>query len=784
VAELGWQELTGGLSAQAPNFEAALRAQADPASADRIQATALASSLAAFAPRYYGLVRTFKGQTVVGTHQGAIGLDLTGDRKTVQLVMGLTDPTGVSFEAVGEPPLYWCAGANGVMKLVPYDNKNPDFAGTTFRMIRGLAGHGASFAVAADGKDNPRFLVATRVRGGVVTPTPVFCAEPLIGIEAPTKEDATFLLDRPLDPPEAATPILRPGQFLRVGEAKRSANGRFSLLLANNGRLVMRTRSSGSLDSPTAWLAYEPGMIQDEKLLWAWASPPPATAAAYHAIVTHDGRLAIRAGADPTQAGATLWQSERVGEPGPCFMAVTNQGVVTLMRGSPEAPGETVWSSVDGATLLAAQAPVRRPEGGDNSYVSAGNGGGVNAPEALTPSPAEWLNAIGQGVAAWETFELQELCDGHIALRAQGRRYVGVQDAGYLICLRDQVGPHELFTREVVSGGNGQPTQIRLKSARTGKYIAAAALPALGASADLGGAAILDLIEFEHNLTAHAGRLVHIIAKHSGKALEVPDGRQDNGLGLAQGRFHGGDHQKWILTETGGGWFSLTNHHTGKCVDIMGSQLAIGATALQWPAHGGANQSFHLLPLGDGSYAIIARHSGQRLEVSQASQSLGAPIVQAPVGSGAHQRWIINLATSAKKAPDAFKPVLVTDLDALLRLEVVRLKSWKGDYLRRNDVGSGVTSSPGGDTWRVARVGDKLALLSTKNDHLHRPDSPSGVTTWSLTLGSQWTVELRGSKVLLRSWKGDYLHRPDSPSGVTTWSATIGSEWTIEALMP
>ena len=41
------------------------------------------------------------------------------------------------------------------------------------RLVRGLAGAGASFAVAADGKDNPRCLVATRVRGGIVTPTPV-----------------------------------------------------------------------------------------------------------------------------------------------------------------------------------------------------------------------------------------------------------------------------------------------------------------------------------------------------------------------------------------------------------------------------------------------------------------------------------------------------------------------------------------------------------------------------------------------------------------------------------
>lgn len=782
LAELGWQELTGGISAQAPNFDAALRAQADPANADRIQATAMAGSLSAFAPRYYGLVRTLKGQTVVGTNLGALGLDIVGDRKTVQLVMGLTDSTCVSFEAVGEPPLYWCAGADGTMSLVPYD-RSRDLSGTTFRMIRGLAGQGVSFAVAADGKDNPRFLVATRVRGGIVTPTPVFCVERLIGTEAPTKEDATFLLDRPLDPPEAATPLLRPGQFLRVGESKRSANGMFSLLLADNGRLVMRRRSSGPLNAPTAWLPYQPGLIQDEKLLWAWASPMPPAAPSYHAIVTNEGRIAVRAGDGPTQSGATLWQSERIGEPGPCFMAVTNQGVVTLMRGTPDAPGEVVWSSVGGAIYW----PVKRQLvalKASAGYVSAGNGGGVSTPEALTPPPAEWLNAIGQGVAGWEIFECQELCDGNIALRAQGRRFVCVQDAGYLVCIRDQVGPHELFTREIVSGGNGQPTQIRLKSVKTGKYIAAAALPALCASADIGGAAILDLIEFEHNLSAHTGRLVHIVAKHSGKALEVPGGRLDNGLGLVQGRFFAGDHQKWIITDTGGGWFTLTNRHTAKCVDIYYAQLTPGAIALQWPGHGGANQAFHLLPQGDGTYVIIARHSGLRLEVGQASQVIGAPVVQAPAGGGAHQRWIVTLATSATKAPDAFESVLVTDLEQLMQLEVVRLKSWKGDYLRRNDVGSGVTSSPAGDTWRLVRSANKFALLSTKGDYLHRPDSPSGVTTWSLTGGSEWTLEVRGSKALLRSWKGDYLHRPDSPSGVTTWSATGGSEWTIEALMP
>lgn len=181
----------------------------------------------------------------------------------------------------------------------------------------------------------------------------------------------------------------------------------------------------------------------------------------------------------------------------------------------------------------------------------------------------------------------------------------------------------------------------------------------------------------------------------------------------------------------GGGWFSLTNHHTGRCVDIDHAQLASGTgIALQWPAHGHPDQSFHLLPLGDGSYAIIAKHSGMRLEVGQASQSLGAPIVQAPAGSGAHQRWIISLATSAKEA-DAFKPVLVTNLDALMRLEVVRLKSWKGDYLRRNNIAAAASPrlravTPGGSPATPTSSPCSPPRTTTSIAPTARPASPPG----------------------------------------------------------
>jgi hypothetical protein len=118
--------------------------------------------------------------------------------------------------------------------------------------------------------------------------------------------------------------------------------------------------------------------------------------------------------------------------------------------------------------------------------------------------------------------------------------------------------------------------------------------------------------------------------------------------------------------------------------------------------------------------------------------------------------------------------------------DMVRLKSWKGDYLHRPDSPQGVaTWDTGiGNIWSVECVeGGKIQLKSWKGDYLHRPDSTQGVTTWNAGMGNVWIVENNGERVSLRSWKGDYLHRPDSPQGVTTWNTGTGNVWTVEVLV-
>ncbi|MFN7898208.1 MAG: hypothetical protein ACK5N0_00890 [Synechococcaceae cyanobacterium] len=126
--------------------------------------------------------------------------------------------------------------------------------------------------------------------------------------------------------------------------------------------------------------------------------------------------------------------------------------------------------------------------------------------------------------------------------------------------------------------------------------------------------------------------------------------------------------------------------------------------------------------------------------------------------------------------------------DALKQGGVIKLKSWKGDFLHRPDTPQGVTTwhTGVGNEWTVEVIaGNKIRLRSWKGDFLHRPDSAQGVTSWNTGIGNEWDVEvIAGNKIQLRSWKNDFLHRPDSPQDVTTWGTGIGNEWVVEAVSP
>ena len=114
--------------------------------------------------------------------------------------------------------------------------------------------------------------------------------------------------------------------------------------------------------------------------------------------------------------------------------------------------------------------------------------------------------------------------------------------------------------------------------------------------------------------------------------------------------------------------------------------------------------------------------------------------------------------------------------------DVLRLKSWKGDYLHRPDTAQGVTTSRTevGNLWTVLLdKNGQIQLKSWKGDFLCRSDAGNNVTTSiTHTPHTSWTVIWKEDKIDLRSSKGDLLHRPDSSQGVSTWS--VGRPWSVE----
>lgn len=152
---------------------------------------------------------------------------------------------------------------------------------------------------------------------------------------------------------------------------------------------------------------------------------------------------------------------------------------------------------------------------------------------------------------------------------------------------------------------------------------------------------------------------------------------------------------------------------------------------------------------------------------------------------------------------------LVRSMAELVDGAPVRLRSCKGEYLCRNEEGTGFTTMPlaasnrdaagcAGDaaTFTVERDGAKIRLKTWRFDYLcrsdwrtdclHRPGELHGVMTCGDPLpATAWFLENAGDNVKLRSSRQDYLHCPESSQGITSWGLDDGDLWTIiNPLMP
>ena len=162
-----------------------------------------------------------------------------------------------------------------------------------------------------------------------------------------------------------------------------------------------------------------------------------------------------------------------------------------------------------------------------------------------------------------------------------------------------------------------------------------------------------------------------------------------------------------MVTVAAPAYYEVVARHSGKCLDVSGAGTHNGARLHQWDCAGVANQQWQLVPTGDGYMQVVARHSGKGLDVSNASYDNGAGIAQCPYVGGVNQQWQLRAVGAAGGAAEL--NWLITDHLGTPRMVADQMGSLVGikrhDYLPfGEEIGAGV----GGRTTGQGYVADNV----------------------------------------------------------------------------
>lgn len=136
-----------------------------------------------------------------------------------------------------------------------------------------------------------------------------------------------------------------------------------------------------------------------------------------------------------------------------------------------------------------------------------------------------------------------------------------------------------------------------------------------------------------------SGATYKVMAKCSGKLMEVNGGSTADGANVQQWTDNGGNNQKWRIDNMGSGYYKFTNINSGKVLDVAGSSTADGANVQQWSDNGSTAQRWRIDDMGAGYYKLTAQCSGKVLDVNGSSTADGANIQQWSDNGSDAQRW-------------------------------------------------------------------------------------------------------------------------------------------------
>jgi endoglucanase len=137
-----------------------------------------------------------------------------------------------------------------------------------------------------------------------------------------------------------------------------------------------------------------------------------------------------------------------------------------------------------------------------------------------------------------------------------------------------------------------------------------------------------------------ANGIYRIVARHSGKALEVGGFATANGSNVQQWGYAWGENQRWMVTHLGNNQYSIIGAESGKALDVSGWGSSNGSNVHIWTYGAAANQKWTITATSGGYYRLTPTHAtAMALDVNGVSTADGANVQIWTYGGGTNQQW-------------------------------------------------------------------------------------------------------------------------------------------------
>jgi endoglucanase len=217
-------------------------------------------------------------------------------------------------------------------------------------------------------------------------------------------------------------------------------------------------------------------------------------------------------------------------------------------------------------------------------------------------------------------------------------------------------------------------------------------------------------------ITTVANGTYYIIARNSGKYLDVAGASTADSANIVQYTSNGAANQKWIVQSLSTGVYSIRASHSNKAMDLKGYSTADGGDINQYTYSGGNNQRWRIESVGSGYYRIVSVHSNKAVEITGNSTANNAGINQRTYSGATNQQFTFSLATAGRSDASILEQPIKLTVEVLANKESLVYPNPSGSHFNIRAKGvftytvknsSGQTISNGKAVNQVS-VGSKL----------------------------------------------------------------------------